>query len=118
MRSTIILSVSLVISLIGCVVLACFYIDQTISLFYMGQECHLERISARDLQYLLLSEWKGMPEDKLQAKLERIVNKAPKEYYLFVKKDEEEDIIWVDQIPFNIKNGKLESIGGENQTLK
>ena len=108
MRFVTFLLVFSIISLVGCVVFAYFWIDCSISLTYMKQAYDSEKNSVENLQFLILSEWKGITENELQAKLESAIKKTP-EHNLFIKK--EENIIWFDQTAFNIKGGKLESIG-------
>lgn len=107
-KLTMFLSLSLSASLICCAVLAYFWIDRSISLSYLRQSYETERSSVEDLQKLIASEWKGLPEGQVQRKLEQAAAKMP-ERRIVVKK--EGSIIWFDQVPFNIEQGRLESVG-------
>lgn len=102
------LTASLVVAVLGCLLLAYLWIDRSISLSYMQQSYETERNSAETLQKLIASEWKGMPEAQVQKKLEQAAAQMP-ERAVVVKK--EDDSIWFDQVAFNIKQGKLESVG-------
>lgn len=102
------LTSSLVIAVIGCLVLAYLWIDMSISLTYMKQSYETERSAVENLQKLVASEWKGMPEAQVQKKLEQTAAQMP-ERSVVVKKEEES--IWFDQVAFNIKQGKLDSVG-------
>ena len=64
------ISIALVISIFTCVVLTYFWIDRSISLGYMRQSYEMEKNSVKILQKLISLEWKGMPEEQLQARLE------------------------------------------------
>ena len=107
-RSTLVLSIVLTISLLACAVLAYLWLDRSISLSYMKQSYETERSSVESLQKLLALEWKDLPEGQLREKLESAVAKMP-DRGVVVKK--EESVIWFDQVAFNIKNGKLDSVG-------
>jgi ABC-type multidrug transport system fused ATPase/permease subunit len=107
-KTTMLLTASLVVAVLGCLLLAYLWIDRSISLSYMQQSYETERNSAETLQKLIASEWKGMPEAQVQKKLEQAAAQMP-ERAVVVKK--EDDSIWFDQVAFNIKQGKLESVG-------
>jgi Flp pilus assembly protein TadB len=107
-KTNMLLTTSLVIAVFGCLVLAYLWIDRSISLTYMQQSYETERSSVESLQKLITSEWKGMPEAQLQKKLEQAAAQMP-ERAVVVKKEDES--IWFDQVAFNIKQGKLDSIG-------
>ena len=70
----------------------------------MRQVYDSEKSSLEKLQFLILSEWKGIIENELQTKLESAIKKTT-EHDLFIRK--EENIIWFDHTAFNIKDGKL-----------
>ena len=105
------LTISLVTSLLGCVVLAYLWIDRSISLSYMQISYETERTSVESLQKIIASEWKDMPESQVAKKLGQVAAQMPQREVV-VKKEEES--IWFDQIAFNIKQGKLDSVGREN----
>jgi non-ribosomal peptide synthetase component F len=107
-KTTMLLTTSLVISVLGCLVLAYLWIDRSISLSYMQQSYETERHSVESLQKLIASEWKGIPEAQVQKKLEQVAAQMP-ERTVVVKKEDES--IWFDQVAFNIKQGKLDSVG-------
>lgn len=107
-KTIMLLTISLVTALMGCLVLAYLWIDRSISLTYMQQSYETERSSVESLQKLIASEWKGMPEAQLQMKLEQAAARMS-ERAVVVKKEDES--IWFDQVAFNIKQGKLDSIG-------
>jgi uncharacterized protein (DUF169 family) len=111
-KSTMLLLISLVTAVIGCAVLAYLWIDRSISLSYMQQSYEAERSSVESLQKLIASEWKGMPEAQVQKKLEQVAAQMPKRAVVVKKEDES---IWFDQAAFNIKQGKLESVGKATQ---
>ena len=102
------LTVALVTAMTGCLVLAYLWIDRSISLTYMQQSYETERSSVESLQKLIAFEWKGMTEAQLQKKLEQAVMQMPGRAIVVKKEDES---IWFDQVAFNIKQGKLDSIG-------
>lgn len=106
------LTISLVTSLLGCVVLAYLWIDRSISLSYMQISYETERTSVESLQKIIASEWKDMPESQVAKKLGQVAAQMPQREVV-VKKEEES--IWFDQIAFNIKQGKLDSVGRENR---
>ena len=93
-----------IVGLVGCVVFTYFWTDCSISLAYMRHVYDSEKSSLKNLQFLPLSEWKRIIENEFQTKLESAIKKTT-EHDLFIKK--EENIIWFDQIAFNIKDGKL-----------
>jgi ABC-type multidrug transport system fused ATPase/permease subunit len=107
-KTTLLLTISVVTAFIGCVVFAYLWIDRSISLSYMQQSYETERSSVESLQKLIASEWKGMPEAQVQKKLEQVAAQMP-ERAVVVKKEDES--IWFDQVTFNIKQGKLDSVG-------
>lgn len=67
----------------------------------MRQVYDSEKSSLEKLQFLILSEWKGITENEFQTKLESAIKKTT-EHNLFI-----ENIIWFDHTAFNIKDGKL-----------
>jgi non-ribosomal peptide synthetase component F len=71
-----------------------------------------ERTSVESLQKIIASEWKDMPESQVAKKLGQVAAQMPQREVV-VKKEEES--IWFDQIAFNIKQGKLDSVGRENR---
>jgi Immunity protein 58 len=107
-KTTMLLTASLVVAVLGCLLLAYRLIDRSISLSYLEQYYETQRLSSETLQKLIASEWKGMPEAQVQKKLEQAAAQMP-ERTVVVKK--EDDSIWFDQVAFNIKEGKLESVG-------
>lgn len=111
-RSTLALSMILAISLLVCAVLAYLWIDRSISLSYMTQSYETERSSVENLQRLIVLEWKGIPESRLQEKLESAAAKMP-DRSVVVKN--EGSVIWFDQVAFNIKNGRLDSVGSPSR---
>jgi hypothetical protein len=74
----------------------------------MQQSYETERNSVETLQKLIASDWKGMPEAQVQKKLEQAAAQMP-ERAIVVKREDES--IWFDQVAFNIKQGKLDSVG-------
>ena len=102
------LTISLVTAALGCLVLAYLWIDRSISLSYMQQAYETERSSVEILQKLVASEWKDMPESQVQKKLEQVAAQMPRRNVV-VKRENES--IWFDQVAFNIKQGKLDSVG-------
>lgn len=102
----------LVLSLIACFVLTYLWIDRSISLVYMSQSYESERGSVKNLQRLLTFEWEGMQESALQKKLEDAAAKMS-DQDVIVKK--EESTIWFDQVAFNIRNGRLHSVGSHSR---
>ena len=111
-RSTLVLSIALTISLLACAVLAYLWLDRSISLSYMRQSYETERTSVESLQKLIALEWKDLPEGPLQKKLQSAAAKMP-DRSVVVKK--EGSAIWFDQVAFNIKNGKLDSVGSPSR---
>ena len=107
-RSTLVLSIVLTISLLACAVLAYLWLDRSISLSYMKHSYETERSSVESLQKLMTLEWKDLPEGHLREKLESAAARMP-DRSVVVKK--EGAVIWFDQVAFNIKNGKLDSVG-------
>lgn len=107
-RQTMLLTISLATAVIGCFVLAYLWIDRSISLSYLQKSYETERISVESLQKLVASEWKGMPEAQIQKKLEEVAAQMPERAVVLKKEDE---TIWFDQVAFNIKQGKLDSVG-------
>lgn len=96
------------ISLASCVVLTYLWIDKSISLSYLQQSYEAERQSVEILERLVASEWRGMTEDAVLKKLEEAASKTGRSPVV-VKR--EGDVIWFDQIRFNIERGKLSSVG-------
>jgi hypothetical protein len=107
-RSTLLLSIALTFSLLGSALLAYLWIDRSISLGYLQQSYDTERSSVESLQKLVALEWKGLPEDQIKKKLEKAASQMPGRGVV-VKK--EGSVIWFDQVAFNIKKGKLDTIG-------
>lgn len=107
-HATTLLTTALVVTVMGCLLLAYRLIDRSISLSYLEQSYETQRHSSETLQKLIASDWKGMPEAQVQKKLEQAAAQMP-ERAVVVKK--EDDSIWFDQVAFNIKQGKLESVG-------
>lgn len=107
-KTTMLLTISLVTAVAGCLVLAYLWIDRSISLSYMQQSYETERSSVEILQKLVASEWKDMPESQVQKKLEQVAAQMPRRNVVVKKEDES---IWFDQVAFNIKQGKLDSVG-------
>lgn len=107
-KTIMLLTISLVTAVMGCLVLAYLWIDRSISLTYMQQSYETEHSSVESLQKLIASEWKGMPAAQLQMKLEQAAAQMPKRAVVVKKEDES---IWFDQVAFNIKQGKLDSVG-------
>lgn len=99
---------ALIASLIGCAVLAYLWIDRSITLSYTNQSMETSRASIRRFEYLLTSEWGGMPESVVLQKLQAEVARFPEEKIVLKK---EGDIIWFDQIRFNFEQGRLKKIG-------
>ena len=109
------ISIALVISIFTCMVLTYFWIDRSISLGYMRQLYEMEKNSVKILQKLISLEWKGMPEEQLQARLESAA-KEMTDIGAVIKK--QESILWFNQVAFIIKKGKLEKIDDSNIDLK
>ena len=107
-KTIMLLTISLATTVMGCLVLAYLWIDRSISLTYMQQSYEAEHSAVESLQKLIASEWKGMPVAQLQMKLEQAAAQMP-ERAVVVKKEDES--IWFDQVAFNIKQGKLDSVG-------
>jgi HAMP domain-containing protein len=107
-KTTMLLTASLVVAVLGCLFLAYRVIDRSISLSYLEQSYETQTNSVETLQKLIATEWKGMPEAQVQKKLEQIAAQMP-ERTIVVKK--EDDSIWFGQVAFNIKQGKLDSVG-------
>lgn len=76
-KLTLFLLLSLSVSIICCAFFAYFWIDRSISLDYLQQSYETERSSVANLQKLIASEWKGLPEGQVQKKLEQVAAKSP-----------------------------------------
>jgi hypothetical protein len=107
-RAFLLISIVLSVSLLGSSLLAYLWIDRSISLSYLKQSYDTERSSVENLQELIALEWKGLPEDQLQKKLEKAASQLSGRAVV-VKKDG--SIMWFDQVAFNIKQGKLDTVG-------
>ena len=53
-----------------------------------------------------------MPEEKVYLKLQQAAKMLPEQQIVLKK---EGSTIWFNQIPFNIKQGKLDSVGSTNR---
>lgn len=102
--------ISFVILFLCFLVLVLFYlwIDRSITLSYVESSFLTERRSVELLQKLIEVEFKGIPGDDLAKKFE-ILKKEIGFSDLLIKK--EGDVIWVDQIPFELRDDKLENVG-------
>ena len=103
------MAAALLVSLLGCVVLAYLWIDRSISLSYARQSADADSASTRRLERLLGGAWIGMPESAVLEKLQAEAARYPAEN-IVVKK--EVDVIWFDETRFNFEQGKLKSVGG------
>ena len=100
----------LISSWVVSAVLIYFLIDRSITLSYIEQSADVGSTCTRELEGLLGSEWKGMPESMVFEKLQAEATRHPDKH--IVVKKEEGATIWFDQIPFNFEQGRLRSIGG------
>ena len=106
------LSVLLIVSLICCGILTYLWINRSISLGYLQQAYQTELNSVENIQTIIALEWKGMPEEKVYLKLQQAAKMLPEQQIVLKK---EGSTIWFNQIPFNIKQGKLDSVGSTNR---
>lgn len=103
------MAAALMVSLLGCVVLAYLWIDRSISLSYARQSADADSAATRRLERLLGIAWKGMPESAVLEKLRAEAARDPAENIVINK---EADVIWFDETRFNFEQGKLKSVGG------
>lgn len=104
-----VMAAALVVSLLGCAVLAYLWIDRSVSLSYARQSADADSASIRRLERLLGMSWNGMAEKAVIEKLQAEAARHPAEN-IVVKK--EGDVIWFDETRFNFEQGKLKSVGG------
>lgn len=98
----------LIISLLGCAALAYLWIDRSITLSYVNQSLDASIDAGRHLNFLLMDEWIGMPENKILQKLTLNASHHPEEKIL-IKKDGD-NVIWYGQIRFEFEVGQLKKI--------
>lgn len=103
-----ILGTCLVMTSVACMILAYLWIDRSISLTFARQSAEVTNRSVRSLQRALEEEWHGMPQIQVLLKLKEIESQNP-QLGIIVK--EEQDIIWLDEVPFKFDSGQLSSIG-------
>lgn len=101
-------TVIVLILVVLCVVLTYLWIDRSISLAYSKQSADAASNAMRDLEHILEREWRDLPETEVLKRLQTIFTAGAREQVI-VKKDG--DVIWLNEIPFHIKNGRLKSIG-------
>lgn len=104
---TILLSFGLLISSIGCVVLAYLWIDRSVTLAYVNQSIETNNNTMKRLEILLENEWVGMSEDKVLKKLKHVSEQYPA-YKIIINKDD--GVIWFDEVRFKFESGQLKSI--------
>lgn len=100
-------AVSMILSLM-CLFLTCLWLDRSISLAYSREDAESADKAIRGLERVLEREWRGLPEAEVVKRLRATFPKGTAGN-IIVKK--EGAIIWLDEVPFNIENGKLKSIG-------
>lgn len=93
--------------LVICVGLAYLLIDRAISLSYLDASYQTTQQSHNRVVSLLESEWRGMPEKEVLARLQAAAAKQPKEDILVKKEDE---TIWFDSVRFEFQSGRLVKI--------
>ena len=91
---------------VACLVLAYLWIDRSISLAYSKQSFESTNNAMRRVELVLEREWKGLPEAEV---LKRLKAAYPQEAEVVVK--QEGSVIWLDEVSFNIEDGRLKSIG-------
>ena len=89
-----------------------FWIDRSITLTYTSLSYDTAQRSVDSLSALIATEWKGMSETQVQRKLERLAAQLPNDH-IVVKKEGE--TISFDQVAFNFKDGKLDSVGSHGR---
>jgi hypothetical protein len=110
-----VMAAALMVSLLGCAVLAYLWIDRSISLSYARQSADTDSASKRRLERLLCVAWSGMSENAVLEKLEAEAARHPAEN-IVVKK--EGDVIWFDETKFNFEQGKLKSVDASCKLTK
>ncbi|MDB0527631.1 Imm58 family immunity protein [Ralstonia solanacearum] len=98
----------LVFAMGAVVVLAYLWIDRSISLSYARQSERTANQSVRGLELILEREWRGLPEPEVLQKLNAVAALGAGAK-IVVKK--EGNVIWFDEVRFNLDEGRLKSIG-------
>lgn len=109
-RTTKALAVALLTVTIACLFLIYLCIDRSISLAYSKQSAESAISALRGLEHVLEREWKNLPESEVRKRLEAAYPQGA-DSKAVVK--EEGTVIWLDEVPFNLENGRLKSIGSE-----
>jgi DNA-directed RNA polymerase len=108
-KAVVFLSIGLVVSVLGCGVLAYMWIDRSVSFAYLSAS-HDTTVSAlKKVTSLLENEWLGMSEQdlllKLQAEADRRVDEE-----VVIERDSEEGVIWFDEIKFELEAGSVRRV--------
>ncbi|MHA6833783.1 Imm58 family immunity protein [Ralstonia pseudosolanacearum] len=90
------------------ILFAYLWIDRSISLSYARQGEDVAIQTAHGLELVIEREWRGLPESEVLQKLNAVVAKGAGAK-IVVKK--EGDVIWFDEVRFNLEEGRLKSIG-------
>ena len=104
------LSILLIVSLLGCGVLAYLWIDMSISYTYL-QSDYEDADRLVDLSTALLQEeWKELSESAIRSKLESYAATHP-ERKIVIEDETDENIFFFDGMLFEFQSGKLLRIG-------
>ncbi|AQW32370.1 Imm58 family immunity protein [Ralstonia syzygii subsp. celebesensis] len=100
--------VMLAFSVSTSVLFAYLWIDRSISLSYarQGEDTAIETV--RGLELVIEHEWRGLPESEVLQKLNAVAAQGAGAK-IVVKK--EGNVIWFDEVRFNLDEGRLKSIG-------
>lgn len=96
-------------SLGGCLMFTYLWLDRSISLGYMEQAYSRERGAVVIFQELLRQEWGGLSEGEILKKLEDLQKKLKSDVVL----KQEGSVIFLENIEFHVKNGRLESVNSK-----
>lgn len=103
---TILLALGFLIASVGCAVLAYLWIDRSITLSYVSASHQTTADALSRLSLLLETEWIGMSEEDLLQKLQGANRRSGQE--ILIKK--EGNVIWFDNIRFELEAGRLKKI--------
>lgn len=104
-----VLTSALFVAILGLLLLAYLCIDNAISYGYLEDSLRLTQKNSQTITILLEQEWIGMDAKSLIIELEnaKFINS---DFGRKLEIDSEDDSIWLDDIQFVIKAGKLEDI--------
>lgn len=108
-KTTAILSILLLLSLISCVCFAYLWVDRSITLSYSEKCVNNSTQKTNALEILLEKEWFGKSKKSVLEKVKTGLKTTEQENEIIQKDDG--NIIWVDNMKISFSNDKLIKIG-------